>query len=1705
MTTPFTDKTFSETYRDSYDKNDGYHRLLFNSGRALQGRELIEMQTIIQEEIASFGRNIFKEGALVKPGGATIDNKIEFIKLSASSTLPTQSLVGSVYEDASTGLQFKILEVLIDEIGNDPITLFVKYLNSVTGENQSEPSRIGPEVVMTPEGGTTNPLTSASVDQSGRATRVYFDSGEFFVQGHFVYIEKCELLLSKYSSTPTNDIGFLVKEVIVTEGDDENLYDNQGEFPNYSSPGAHRYQIKLIPSIRPEGDSDENFVWVARIVEGKINREVKTSDSYNEINNLLALRTKEESGDYVVEEFKSIIEEKDENNLNLDVTEGVAYVDGYRLEIGQTDLPLPKARTTASKDLELVSADYGNWVYITENVDGLGRIDGFGQVEFQDGALRPIGTANLRGIERDAAGHRAYLFNIQMFYGETFSDAQSMIDVSTGERLRFPYTDSTLGGRIFGANHNNLLFSLPNKEPTKDSIDFATYTAQFNLRLTSDSTGNLATTGTEYASWIIANEAEGILPITSDNGSYTGLTPDTEHDLLIYREVTTRPRSKNLVTVDKTFSATEGQVEYFSPAEGYYFRYNQDRDRWFLVLNGQFQPLQGHPNYHSPVDLKPLGSTDPRWKPDAVSELEWNGVTYYVGPYDPSTSTPEDDIEKFYLLVDGVENNYDLGVADGVSLNSVTQTVGTETTDITFMFDFDGGQRDNFYDLAKLSLKPGNSIPDGAELNVNFSHFEHLNDGKFFAATSYTNVSYDEIPSHKLISGEVVPLRNVLDFRPTRLVDGSFDVNELPQNSSVVTIDDINYYLPRVDVLVANTVDRQGRRGIGELQLIQGNPSFNPVPPSIPTGSLPLYNYYVDAYTFDMNSVRSENIPHKRFTMKDIAALENRVNDLYELTTLSLLESNTNALTVVDSNGLQRTKAGFIADNFASFNFSDVNDPEYRASINFDRGEIKPSFREQSVRLKYNSTNGENTIVKKGDLVTLEHSNVNFISQTLATSTLNVNPFEVITQQGTLELSPASDEWVETNRLPDIMQTTVRREVTGDPNATRARLVFRTSRTIQEFVGERILDIEIIPFMRSRNISFRAQGLRPNTKVYPFFGNQLVEEWVRDEPYVLFSDSPNELGNEYKNATQHPDGPTDLVTDSFGAVTGSFFLPNTLNISFRTGTQQLKLLDININDDESATSITRANYTSTGTIETVQRTIRSTRVITEHWEEDPLAQTFFVDQIENPNGIFVPEVRIFMESKDETIPLQVQIRSVENGIPTIRSVPGGIKFLSPSQVNVTPYNESTDIADIQSNPTSVVFDEPVYLTSGQEYAIVLLAQSTEYNAYVAEIEEFVIGPASRQSRVTRQPAMGSLFKSQNGSTWTPDQTKDLMFEIDRAEFDTSGTLVLENATLPKVTLVPNPIQSTEGSLRVKVRHEGHGFSANDSVTLSDIVGSVGGIPVTELNGTHVVKSPTWEGYSIDVTTTATSSGTGGGNDVSATQQVMFDEFTPMVQSILPSSTSIATKIRAAEGTSYGATRSEDFTSVSYQMVESDANINTTTINTSPKVVATADNAAKSLEFALTFTTSDSKVSPLVDLQRVSVLALENVIAGPVADGKEAAQHITTPTVLDESSTGLKVIFAANRPKDAEFEVYVRTSIDEDGIQTASWRSDIVEAEANVPSDENPTVFRDYEYLVGGTEGTMTPFSTFQVKVVMRSTNSSRVPTIQDLRVIALAT
>ena len=68
--------------------------------------------------------------------------------------------------------------------------------------------------------------------------------------------------------------------------------------------------------------------------------------------------------------------------------------------------------------------------------------------------------------------------------------------------------------------------------------------------------------------------------------------------------------------------------------------------------------------------------------------------------------------------------------------------------------------------------------------------------------------------------------------------------------------------------------------------------------------------------------------------------------------------------------------------------------------------------------------------------------------------------------------------------------------------------------------------------------------------------------------------------------------------------------------------------------------------------------------------------------------------------------------------------------------------------------------------------------------------------------ISGQPYAGSLFLSQNASTWTAEQTDDLKFQFKIAQFDTTKmcSLYFENDAIDKPKLARNPIQTTASSV-----------------------------------------------------------------------------------------------------------------------------------------------------------------------------------------------------------------------------------------------------------------------------------------------------------------
>lgn len=1693
MATTLTNTTFSTTYKDDYRDSDNYYRILFNAGRALQARELTQMQTIIQSEIERFGSNIFREGAPVRAGNITVNNTYEYIRLDTTLNPlpdPVSTLVGLELTVAAPNPAIKVVVLeMVEAVGADPATLYVRYTDTSAGTSGTDPVRVPNGALL--EGAGIDDLRVASSAATGRGTTISVDAGDYFVQGHFVFSEKQTAFINKYSGTPTADVGFKIIEDVVTVADTDDLYDNQGATPNIAAPGADRYRIRLLLTTRDEIDSDENFVYLARVDSGRIIDVASADDAYNKINDVMALRTKEESGNYVVKPFVAKFDDLNDSNLQLNISSGIAYVDGYRLDIPTNKINVPKAQDTITLTSQNVIAQYGNYIVGNATTNsGLPDIDTFDEINLRDDSSyggSTIGTARIRAVQEDGANHNYYLFDIQMNSGASFRNVQSFGNSGT-DFVNIVLEDGI--AQLKSTSNNSLLFPLPNTRPSSAGVTISALTIQKKYTFTTDGSGNFSglaagsgLTFTDVFQWVTSETTGAIanptvtLTTGDTQANFTGLSSTTAYTVLAY-------------------------------------------------------VAKGSPT-HRTKSLNTGATVTVAWP--SAAESDGSGLRWI-----------------------------DLGTADIYNVTAVKQ-VDSDGADLSSNFVVDNGQRDNFYAKGRIIERGGVSIPTG-NIYVKFDHFTHGATGDFFSVNSYDGVvAYEDIPSHRKNNGEVVSLRDVLDFRPVQDTSGGYTgtqgiINPLPQNTDAVT-GTVEYHLPRKDRLVATVrQSADGRFGRGSLQVVRGVSSLNPQFPEIPTGSIPLYDITLNAFTLNDSDLETSFYNNKRFTMKDISRLEERIDNLTELTTLSLLELNTSAFAVYDSAGLARTKAGFLADNFSNYAFSDVNREEYKAAIDPASNTLSVQQYPNSIRLGYDSDEATNTVTRKGDLLLLPHTDNSYINQNIATETLNVNPFAVITQTGHLDLSPASDVWVETKYAPNIVVdggvttrnvpgtirtnniNTWRNSWFGRPAGDRVQVI-TGSRVIRELIGERVVEVEVIPFMRSIKVGFRAQGLRPNTRFFPFFGGTNVSSFTREEAsFVRFGQTTNDAGNTYTNLTAHPDGSTNLVTDSDGVINGSFVIPSTPTLKFRTGEQLFKLLDISADDELSSTSFTKATFNSSGILETVQRTVKSTRQFDLQWVErendngggndrDPLAQTFRVDQVENRSGIFLTKVRLYFATKSLSVPVEVQIRTVENGIPTGGPIPGAVKFLSPSQVNLPA--DTGDLTSVRAAPTDFEFDEPVYLPPGQDYSIVVLAESTDYNVYVAKTYDFLLG--STEARVSRQPTLGSLFLSQNSRTWTPDQTRDMMFQLFRAEFSTSANALLENAPVPLHLLDTNPFQFDSGDSDIRVFHPGHGFIKNDKIFISGLdEDSYAGIPATAIVGTRIINEVDHTGYRFGAASgnQATSSLRIGGDGIIVSKNVMYNSYFPLISTLNPENTSIAASVKLTEGASFADVQGgrNEAANGAYVKDAAFSAITLNEINTTEtaKLVASDSNetvslaGAKSFSLLMNLATTDTKVSPVIDLQRVGLTTFENIIDNqdsastvgfniPLSfvaethptDGSASAKHVANQVTLEEPAVGLKIIFGANRPSNSDFKVYYKTGTGDEVLDTKNWI--LANREADLPTDDDGVTFREYEYLAGGIGGQLTPFTVFQVKIVFTSTNSSKVPTVQDLRVIALAT
>ena len=992
---------------------------------------------------------------------------------------------------------------------------------------------------------------------------------------------------------------------------------------------------------------------------------------------------------------------------------------------------------------------------------------------------------------------------------------------------------------------------------------------------------------------------------------------------------------------------------------------------------------------------------------------------------------------------------------------------------------------------------------------------------------------------------------------------------------------DIQYYLNRVDKIY---LDKEGNFGV-----TKGIPALDPKMPEDPKDSMVIYNVMVPAYTLSTEEVGIQLIDNKRYTMRDIGKLDKRINSLEYYTSLSLLEQQAANADIIDAaTQTRRVKSGFLVDSFASHSVGNVLSNEYRAAIDRANRVLRPSFNEDNVRLLMNNTLSSN-YARNGDIVTLPYSQVSLATQGVASAVINVNPYEVFSWEGSIELSPSTDEWKDTTRRPDVtvnqdgvfdammsiideldavgtqwnewetnwtgverssttqrvtrgrgswfwrwtqpgVQTTTTTTTTRGQSRTGIE-TFVSPETINTEIGDRVVEVNFAPFIRSRIVTFKGSRMKPNTEVYAFFDGIDVSDFVRSEStFIRHSENDNPVVNGKNTITSHPVGASTLTTDANGDVIGSFFIPNNTSNFFRTGSREFKLTDDPNNNDSFATTQATATYSAKGLIETKENVTISTRVpqlekrevsqnrvisntskrTTVQWY-DPLAQSFVVPL---NGGAFITSIDLFFHTKDNNIPVTLQIREMENGIPTQRIVPFSEVTKAAADVNVVDLETSLPDPNIA---TTFNFPAPIYLQDGMEYCFVVLANSNNYQVWYAGIGE---NDYATGNRISKQPYAGVLFKSQNASTWTPDQNKDLKFTIKRAEFDTSVNcqIVLENGIVQPRQLIKNPFATTSGSNVIRVSHRSNHFFENTNSIPSYVTitgsGDVNGIPAAQINTTHEVQNVEMDSYEIVVSSNATGTGIAGGTTVTATENQLYDTFyTNLAQVNLPG-TNTTWGARTSTGMSLGATSPTPYvTDTSFSPII--VNQNVQMLN--PGVIASEDNEQSGKTFFLrgTLSSSQTNLSPVIDLERASIFTVSNRIDNPIGSstpgyntvddfyaetdpvlGSSKAKYLTKNVKLADAADGVRIFMDVNRPSSTNIEVYYRVSDNEETIDTLNWT--LATSEEPIPFDDSMQ-YSETEFVIDPPG----VFTVFCVKIVMKSSNSSRVPTVKDLRVIAL--
>lgn len=1763
-----------DPYFDDFDIEKQFYRVLFKPSYAVQARELTQLQTILQNQIEQFGDNIFKEGSIVKGCNFTQLDDLKYVKVTDKAGFDVTNYVGFVdtveiggeifdrdnsYElrgDAS-GVTARVVAATrgFETRNPDLNTFYINYTNTSAGNKVFQSGELLKIFkISTVEVGASVNVEETEVDSInvttfsgaiGNSFGLRTSPGIIFQKGHFLYTEEQLVVVSKYTNIPNNvSVGFIVEERIINAFQDSSLYDNANGSLNQNAPGADR--LKLIPVLTAktttDADTDTTFFTLIRYSNGNaIN--IRDVSQYNVLGEEMARRTYEESGNYVVNGFRTKVVRRD-GALTAAVSTGLAYVKGYRVKNhAEIFLPIDDIANTSidERTNQAVSFKYGNYLDLdnttTAGTVTLGTLE---TVSLKDDGGSTIGTARVRNI----TDTKIFLFDIRLPSAKItdvdniVGDAgiikvannaiikqagdsamvfdTGMISLKTTDDISIPVraqrslsglSSATLppiannAGEDFNLQNNDVLFV----DSTNIKIDVVSATkVGDDLQVVLDQTPS--STGTIYFNTRIFDaqpftKASVDLYVKTDFAN-TDVSTSSKFNLGfpdVYEIVSIEDSTGNDVT--SSFRLRTNQ------------RDNYYDHSYIEYIPGRPAPASGLMSIHMKAFKLNDTSGDYFFTVDSYpTEVPKNKIQ----PYTSSSGKIYElrDCLDFRPLVEPVSPaTYVAAEVEGTA-----PTIGDSSTGIN---------RAPVFSASYTILTP--AVDQFGQLDYEF----FLNRTDSVIIDSYGKVTIQK---------------------------GAETENSVPPTLTADVIKVADIEIPGVPALTPEEANVQNRQKYSTRIVPRGTRSY---------------------------------------TMKDIETLEKKVDSLRYYVLLSALEAETKNLNIVDENGLTRFKNGIIVDPFNDLSIANLESTEFNAAIDFTEKSLMPAVKTYPINLKYKTASNASIFpsTSNAKVATLSrNTDVSIISQPYATEFRSCvsnfynykaigiivpeydTVYDTVTNPVSIDIdlitpltqfAEAIQEFIPlTATRPELIRTVGNTDTFRDTT----RFVQLTGEQTQEQrVGDFVSNFTFNAFMRARDIKIYMTGLRPNTQHFFFFDKTNVDQFVfpgsnTDDPDLI----------QRNGVAGAP-----ISSDANGVLRAVFALPEA---TFFVGDRNLEISDVDTYAaiESAGTSYGLATYraynfsiekssltVATRTPETFVQEIFSDRDVTRReggggGGKDPISQTFFIKRGmgQGSDTVFVSKADLYFKRKSLINGVIVDIREVINGYPSYNTLPFSKVHLTPSQVSVS---------DDASQATVIQFKAPVRLDVEKEYAIVVTpdAADPEYLIFTSKVGGTDLTPGETQGRAVVQDwGDGVLFTSTNGTAWRSYQDEDIKFTIYRHNFNvSSGSVTLTNNDNEFITTennigrfkpgeiayviktrdgsTANTVSVVSGNNQITGTNLSSTYAAGDFILIDDGSTNKQMLRVQSSNTTVIVAdrpasfTDTLNGFPVTIGTITH-------------YDFRYPEFM-----ILEGSSATSTRKFAAADTIYGFDSDAEATIVSIDnkqfsyiqpmilrtndivtdtsligtFVDPNNTTNTytqnmlfndkTTFGRLGMVVFSKSNdipRTKGMDLTVNMLNNGNVTStPFVDLETASVLAYEWKITN---SSDTTSKYVSRTVELAESldAEDFQVFVTGYRPNGTDIKVFIKPQAAEDpaAFDTNDWiELELTEGVNLYSSISNPSDFREYVYRVpesNKTLGVLTytnDISTFEgyrrfaVKIELHSENIFKAPRLLDYRGISL--